>query len=328
MALAPGNDVLAQPVGTSPEAQTTWVLGQNEGGSVVRFSLLQVLSGGGVITPDSGTEGQLAVYTGTDSIGGSHEVSISAGTLVVELDLDLNGHADIAGALTVGAGITVTGTVNASSGLYTANNVQADGAGSIGTSLTVGQSGSFGQGVNATGFTVGGNSVLKFVQKGSVTAYGSLIIASPLTLNSGGTIGADTSTFALTANNLSDMASAGTARRNINQGIGTLSTGSSTITVDMSAQNAFKATLTNGVGPYTLSNPTGLAAGATGMIVFTQPGSGSAQTLTYSSAWKFAAPYSNASPPPLTAALGAVDVLTWVSQDGTNCLATLANNLA
>jgi len=155
------------------------------------------------------------------------------------------------------------------------------------------------------------------------TSLGTLTLGSSLTYSSG-TL--STSGLLSAANNLSDVSSAGTARRNVSQGVGTLSTASATIAVSMTSNNAFVATLTSGVGPYTLDNPTGMAVGASGIISFVQPAAGSAQTLSYASNWKFMAPYSNAAPPALTASLSARDVLTWFSPDGTICLASLANN--
>ncbi len=295
MTLAPRNDVLNQPVGTNLTGQASWVLGQNEGGDVARFSPYQiVVAGFGAITLTGGlTWDETTATLGTGLTPPAAGVVLSNGTSLSPATLS---------NLTLASGTLSVTSANVTSALgFTplrpSNNLSdLSNAGTARTNLGL-----------------GGAAVLNVGTATSTVAAGN---DSRIT----GALQA--------SSNLSDVSTPGTARRNINQGIGTLSTGSSTITVDMSAQNAFKATLTNGVGPYTLSNPTGLVAGATGMIVFTQPGSGSAQTLTYSSAWKFAAPYSNASPPPLTAALGAVDVLTWVSQDGTNCLATLANNLA
>lgn len=102
------------------------------------------------------------------------------------------------------------------------------------------------------------------------------------------------------------------ARANINQGISTLSAASSTIaTPNFAAHNVYSVQLVTAVGPYTLPNPSSMPAGTTFYIYILQPASGSTQSLsTYGTDYKFFSPYSNASPPSLTATLGAVDLLT------------------
>lgn len=129
------------------------------------------------------------------------------------------------------------------------------------------------------------------------------------------------------ANNLLDVASAGLSRKNINQGEVTLSASAASIATDCSLGNVFKTLLITGTGPYTLANPTNMVAGATYVWRITQPAGGSAQAMVYGSAFRFAAPYSNATTPPLTATLGAIDYISGVC-DGTHIDAQLANNFA
>jgi len=327
MALAPQNDVLNQPVGTNPTAQETWLLGQNEGGDVGRFTPLQIVTAAGAITPDSGAAGYVAVYSGADAIGGTPELAFSGGTLALLGVLDVSSHAYIGGAMTIGAGLAVTGTVDATAGLFTAGNLNVDGAGTIDGVLIVGGAGTFTGSIDTAGVKVGGNSVIVQAKQGTIIAYGTLVIGSTMTLTAGGTVDVVTSGFLASASNLSDVASAGLARKNINQGEVTLSASAASIATDCSLGNVFKATLVSGTGPYTLANPTNMVAGATYIWRITQPGSGSAQTMVYGSAFRFAAPYSNASPPALTATLSAVDYVTGIC-DGTSIHCQLANTFA
>lgn len=81
------------------------------------------------------------------------------------------------------------------------------------------------------------------------------------------------------------------------------------------------ATLTIG-GNRTLANPTNLTAGASYALKITQDGTGS-RTLAYGSAFKWA----GGSVPVLSTAIGAVDVLTCIS-DGVNVFSVLQKGWA
>jgi hypothetical protein len=110
------------------------------------------------------------------------------------------------------------------------------------------------------------------------------------------------------ANNLSDMASAATARANVDQGLTTL-TYATTITPTVTAANCFTVTLT---GNATLANPTGLKAGAHYMFVVKQDTTGS-RTLSFGTAYK----WQGGTAPALTTAASATDIISAIS-DGTN----------
>lgn len=128
------------------------------------------------------------------------------------------------------------------------------------------------------------------------------------------------------ASNLSDVASAPLARANIDQGIGTLVTSGATIATDAATGNVFQATLTNGVGPYVLANPTNLKNGAHYAWFIDQPGT--ATTLTYGTKFLFAAPSSNAVPPALPAAASAKSLLEAVCDAAGNLRSRLTTTYA
>ncbi|WP_262265491.1 hypothetical protein [Microvirga yunnanensis] len=82
-----------------------------------------------------------------------------------------------------------------------------------------------------------------------------------------------------------------------------------TITPDFAAGRAFKVTL---AGNRTLANPTGQAAGQSGIIVVRQDATGS-RTLSYGSNWKF-----SGGAPTLSASPNAIDVIAYyVEANGT-----------
>lgn len=100
--------------------------------------------------------------------------------------------------------------------------------------------------------------------------------------------------------------------------IGTL-TDAATITPDLNAFSNFSVTLG---GNRTLSNPTNIASGASGVIVITQDGVGS-RTLAYGSYWKFP----GGTAPTLTTTANAVDVLCWYVESSTRITARLLNDV-
>lgn len=178
-----------------------------------------------------------------------------------------------------------------------------------------------------TGLLMGGDADVSGSGSGTVTSLvaGANISLSPSTITTTGTISA--TGLLIASNNLSDVSSAGLSRQNINKGSVALTTSGASIATNAALGNVFTALLVSGTGPYTLANPSNLAAGATYIWVVTQPASGSTQTMTYGSVFKFALPYSNSSPPALTATLGAVDILCGVS-DGTRVYVGLGNGYA
>jgi hypothetical protein len=139
------------------------------------------------------------------------------------------------------------------------------------------------------------------------------------------------------ANNLSDVASASTARTNLGLAIGTdvqaydvdtaktdvaqsftaaqrgavvALTDGATITADFALANNFSVTLG---GNRTLANPTNLTVGQSGVIKVTQDGTGS-RTLAYGSNWDFAA----GTVPTLTTTANAVDILAYYVDGASN----------
>lgn len=127
----------------------------------------------------------------------------------------------------------------------------------------------------------------------------------------------DTSRLAA-ASNLSDVASANTARKNIDQGTASLTSGA-TVNTDCSASNVF--TLTLGTAA-TLANPTNTVSGAHYQWVITQDATGG-RTLAYGTNFKFA----NGSVPTLSTTANAVDILS-ATCVGTTLYAVLSNAFA
>lgn len=125
----------------------------------------------------------------------------------------------------------------------------------------------------------------------------------------------DTSRLAVSSN-LSDVASANTARNNLDKGTTALTDGV-TISTDASTGNIFTVTL---AGNRTLSNPSNLAAGQRLTYIIHQDATGS-RTLTYGTVFKF----SNSAAPTLSTAANAIDILSCV-YDGTNLYSVLSNN--
>jgi len=148
------------------------------------------------------------------------------------------------------------------------------------------------------------------------------------------------------ASNLSDVASAATARTNLGLAIGTdvqaydadtaktdvvqtfsvaqrgtvsALTDGATITPNFALANNFSVTLG---GNRTLANPTNLTAGQHGVIVITQDGTGS-RTLAYGSNWKFPA----GAAPTLTTTANAVDVLAYYVESSSRITARLIGDV-
>jgi len=150
------------------------------------------------------------------------------------------------------------------------------------------------------------------------------------TLADGGTVAGHTAAIAArlaAASNLSDVASPGLARANVNKGVVALSGGplgptpsGALVATDCAAGNAF--TLTLG-GNATLSSPANIAAGASYAWRITQDATGS-RTLAFGAAFR----WPGGTAPVLSTAAGAVDLLTAVSFDGATLDAVLAKGFA
>ncbi|CUW40257.1 protein of unknown function [Magnetospirillum sp. XM-1] len=98
-----------------------------------------------------------------------------------------------------------------------------------------------------------------------------------------------------------------------------LTSSSASIATDASASNYFTHTFTENT---TLANPSNLAAGQEGVIVFTQHAS-SPKTLAYGSYWKF----SGGTVPSVTATNSAVDVLVYYVESATRITAKLLTDV-
>lgn len=305
------------------------LLGANNGGTVDGMGIVLTAgnatstgNGGDIImtlgtTAGGSRSGQLRVLNlGTADSGVANSVWADHGVLVQ------TGHTATAAATLVAGGVLAGGTQVLGTGtvsLFVGAGLSNAGSGTITNSgvLQVGTltgSISLGGGLSQTSGTLANAGV---IQLG--TATGTIALSSAFSITSG-TLTA--SGLLQAANNLTDVSDPNLARRNINQGVVALSGASASIATNAALGNVFTVTLVSGTGPYTLAAPTNMLTGATYIWRFTQPGSGSAQTLTYASVFKFAAPYTNASPPALTASLSALDVLT-AFYDGTNLYASL-----
>jgi len=142
------------------------------------------------------------------------------------------------------------------------------------------------------------------------------------TLADGGTVAGHTAAIATrlaAASNLSDVASPGLARANINKGVVALASGA-VVATDCAAGNAF--TLTLG-GSGTLSSPANIAAGASYAWRIVQDAAGS-RTLAFGAAFR----WPGGSAGVLSTAAGAVDLLTAVSFDGATLDAVLTKGFA
>lgn len=98
-----------------------------------------------------------------------------------------------------------------------------------------------------------------------------------------------------------------------------LTSSSASIAVDASLGNNFTHTFTENT---TLANPTNLAAGQSGVIVFTQHAS-SPKTLAFGSYWKFP----GGTAPTVTATNSAVDVLAYYVESTTRITARLITDV-
>lgn len=107
------------------------------------------------------------------------------------------------------------------------------------------------------------------------------------------------------ANNLSDVASANTARNNINRGLVNLGTQAGNIATDCSLGNCFTVTIS---GASTLTNPTNMAAGATYNWIVKQDATGG-RTLAFGSAFKFPSAFA----PVATSGASSVDIYSGLS---------------
>ncbi len=198
-------------------------------------------------------------------------------------------------------------------------SVKPDGA-----TLTVAGDGTLS--VNLVPVASGGTGALTAVAARSNLGLGTAAVLNAGntagTLADGGIVAGHTAAIAArlaVASNLSDVASPGLARVNVNRGVVTL-TSAAAIATDCSTGNLF--TLTLGVSA-TLSNPANIAAGASYAWRIMQDGSGS-RTLAFGAAFR----WPGGSAGVLSTAAGAVDVLAAVSFDGTTLDAVLTRAFA
>jgi len=93
-----------------------------------------------------------------------------------------------------------------------------------------------------------------------------------------------------------------------------------TVTPDFSGGNYFSCVLDQNI---VLGNPTGLAAGQSGVVELIQPASGGPYTVSYGGYWKF-----SSGTPSITSTSGAIDLLVYYVKSGSEVLARLAPNFA
>ena len=98
----------------------------------------------------------------------------------------------------------------------------------------------------------------------------------------------------------------------------TLVLATNAVATNAALSGLYEITLT---GNATLTNPTNLQAGSQYKVIVVQDGTG-ARTLAFGSAYKFSGSST------LTTTAGAIDMLSFVSDDGTRVLGTLAAKFA
>lgn len=120
MSLSPRNDILQQAVGTNATEQETWLLGQNEGGNVVRFTPGQIAVAGLEAIPLGGSlvvsGGTLQDVNTAPSAGFvvSNGSTLQTGTAGAGLSFS-SGTLSLSGTI-VGSGLLTGNTLTAASG--------------------------------------------------------------------------------------------------------------------------------------------------------------------------------------------------------------------
>ena len=272
-------------------------------------------TGSVTITPAAGTINGAATYV----------LQKNEGVTVVS---DGSNYQISGGPLGVSVGAVVTGTCTSGHNLYNNGGVigcQANGGGGGTVTVTGSPLNTYLTGWSAATTITGTASALlsatapeivlgvNATTLGAIKMFGST--SGDLTIQPSVVAGtASVATFPANTGTVAELnlAQAYTAQQNF--AITSVSTAAANIAWGLNANQVTVATLTSGVGPYTLDNPTNIVAGGTYIIYIVQPGAGSVQTLT---GWGTYYKFPGAAKPTITATLGATDIITCVAKTTT-----------
>jgi hypothetical protein len=262
--------------------------------------------GTGVYT--AGAPDTLTRVVGASSLGGTTALTLSG---TAQIYLTLTALSTITALLSGGSiNSTTIGASAATTGAFTTLSASSTVSGAGFTALVSPYAPIVSPSLTGTPLSITAATSTNTTQI-ATTAYvlGQVSTSTPAAL---GTAAVGTSLFYARADHVHLLPT----RNTIDQGTQALTMGTSLAT-NCATGNIFTITLTSNA---TLANPTNLQPGAHYMWVIKQDGTGS-RTLAYSTVFKWA----NTSPPTLTTAANAIDIITAIS-DGTSVYAVLSAN--